>query len=242
MCIVAVAHLVSSRYPLIVAANRDERHERPSSAADWWAGQGSLLAGRDLEAGGSWLGLGGSGRFAAVTNIFEGGGASAARSRGELVTGFLTGSARPSDYADAVAAAGADYGPFNLVIVAGREAKFVSNRNASATLGAGIHCFSNNRPGIAWTKVDLLADAIETATGRDDLHAFLQETLSGPAARGPVERAADSLFVVGDQFGTRCTTVLTVDHAGRAEFVEQRFGPGGVAAGLTERCFETATG
>jgi uncharacterized protein with NRDE domain len=182
-----------------------------------------------------------------VTNILEGATAnasataSAPRSRGELVTGFLTGSAGPSDYAAAVAATGADYGPFNLVIVAGREARFVSNRNASATLGAGIHCYSNNRPGIAWAKVDLLAAAIETATERDDLHAYLLETLSGPAARGPVERAADSLFVVGDTFGTRCTTVLTVDHAGRAVFVEQRFGPGGVSTGRTEHRFELTT-
>jgi uncharacterized protein with NRDE domain len=242
MCIVAVAHLCSSRYPLIVAANRDERHMRPSAAADWWDGPGSLLAGRDLEAGGSWLGVSAAGRFAAVTNIFEGGGARAPRSRGKLVTEFLIGSAKPADYAAAAAATGADYGPFNLVIVADREAQFVCNRNASAILGAGIHVFSNNRPGLAWAKVDALAAAIETAAERDDLLAFLLETLSGPAVRGPLKRAADSLFVVGDEFGTRCATALSIDQAGRVDFVEQRFGPGGVATGLSEHRFEIATG
>jgi uncharacterized protein with NRDE domain len=231
MCIVAVAHLVSSRYPLIVAANRDERHTRSSAPADWWNGPGSLLAGRDLEAGGSWLGVDAAGRFAAVTNIFEGGAAGAPRSRGELVTGFLTGTASPSDYATAVAAAGGDYGPFNLIVVSGVDAHFVSNRNAPAVLVPGVHVFSNNRPGFAWSKVDALAAAIETAVARDDPVDYLLETLSGPPARGTLERAADSLFVVGDVFGTRCSTVLTVDRAGEAAFVEQRFDSGGAAAG-----------
>lgn len=238
MCIVAVAHLASSRYPLIVAANRDERHARPSAAADWWDGPGTLLAGRDLVAGGTWLGVTGSGRFAAVTNIFEGGAAIAERSRGALVTGFLQGSAAPSEFAAALADQGERYGPFNLVLRADEELHFVSNRNASTALGAGVHVFSNNAPGLHWPKADLLADAITGAADRDDLAEFLIATLSGPDARGPLERAAESLFVVGDEFGTRCTTVLTMDAAGSAVFVEQRFGPGGDAAGRSELGFE----
>lgn len=242
MCIVAVAHLTSNRYPLIVAANRDERHNRASTAADWWDGPGSLLAGRDLEAGGSWLGISAAGRFAAVTNILDQrAGVAAARSRGDLVTGFLTGSANTSDYAACIASSGAKYGPFNLVVVADRTAEFVSNRNAAATLDAGIHCFSNNRPGLAWAKVDVLADAIEAAMKIDDLQAYLLDALSGPAARGPIESAADNLFIVGDKFGTRCATVLTVDRAGRADFVEQRFGPDGAALGRADYRFELAT-
>ncbi len=130
MCIVAIGHQASSRYSLVVAANRDERHARPAAAADWWDGPGSLLAGRDLEAGGTWLGVTGSGRFAAVTNIFEGGGADRAdRSRGALVTGFLESSATPSAYADLVEPD--RYGPFNLVLWQSGELHFVSNRNSA---------------------------------------------------------------------------------------------------------------
>lgn len=240
MCIVAIAHLASRRYPLIVAANRDERHARPSAAADWWDGPGSLLAGRDLAAGGTWLGATGTGRFAAVTNIFESGAPAGAKSRGALVTGFLRGSEAPSEYAAALAGASSLYGPFNLVLRSGEALHFVSNRNDSAALGAGVHVFSNNAPGLRWPKTGRLADAIERAAGRDDLHALLIETLSGSEARGPPEQAAESLFVVGDSFGTRCTTVLTVDAAGRARFVEQRFGAGGAATGRSEHVFALA--
>jgi uncharacterized protein with NRDE domain len=238
MCIVAIAHQAFGRYPLIVAANRDERHARPSAPADWWDGPGSALAGRDLTAGGTWLGVTGSGRFAAVTNIFEAGAAAAELSRGTLVTGFLEGSAAPAEYAAALAGEGSLYGPFNLVLRDGDALCFVSNRNSSAALDAGIHVFSNNAPGLQWPKVGLLADAIGRAADRDDLAEFLVETLSGPAARGPLERAADSLFVVGETFGTRCTTVLTIETSGRVNFVEQRFGPGGEATGRSEFAFD----
>jgi len=245
MCIVAIAHQASNRYPLIVAANRDERHARPSAAAQWWrspeapeTGPGSLLAGRDLAAGGTWLGVTGSGRFAAVTNIFEPGAAPAERSRGELVSRFLGSTATASDYAETVAESGARYGPFNLVLRSDDELHFVSNRNASTSLAAGIHVFSNNAPGLQWAKVGVLADAIESASHRDDLQAYLIETLSSPKARGPIDQAAESLFVVGEEFGTRCTTVLTVDGKGHAALVEQRFSAGGETAGRSEFVFD----
>jgi uncharacterized protein with NRDE domain len=237
MCIVAIAHLASSRYPLIVAANRDERHARPSAPADWWGGPGSLLAGRDLTAGGTWLGVTGAGRFAAVTNIFEAGIRPAEHSRGSLVTGFLLGSATPSEYAETIAPAGEAYGPFNLLVRAGAELHFLSNRNSAAALSPGIHVFSNNAPGREWAKVGMLAAAIENAVARKDLQAHLIETLSGPRARGPLESAADSMFVVGEDFGTRCTTVLTVDDTGHATFVEQRFAAGGAPAGRSDFAF-----
>jgi len=240
MCIVAIAHQVSTRYPLIVAANRDERHARASTEAHWWAGPGLLLAGQDLEAGGTWLGVTKSGRFAAVTNIFEADAAPGERSRGELVTAFLRGSVNACDHAAAVADEGSRFGPFNLVFSDGDELAFVSNRNAAETLRAGIHVFSNNVPGLQWTKVGLLAEVIEGSADRDDLHEYLMEKLSGPAARGPLERAPDSLFVVGERFGTRCTTVLTVDAAGHARFIEQRFAASGADAGRSAFNFDIA--
>ena len=234
MCIVAIAHLASSRYPLIVAANRDERYLRETAPADWWHGPESLLAGRDLEAGGTWLGVTGSGRFAAVTNIFVGLREAGARSRGALVTAFLEGSATPAQYAAEVERHATEYGPFNLLLRDGNALEFVSNRHPMESLGPGIHVFSNNAPGFEWNKVAVLGGKFRSAVEREDIVEYLIETLSGPAARGPLEHAADSMFVVSDDFGTRCTTVLTVDAEGQVRFVEQRFEPGGIAGGRSE--------
>lgn len=238
MCIVAVADRASARYPFIVAANRDERHARPSAAADWWHGEGSLLAGRDLEAGGTWLGVTGTGRFAAVTNIFEGRAEVASLSRGALVTGFLESTMTPSDYAAAVEQDGARYGPFNLILRSDDGLHFASNRNSSVALDPGVHVFSNNAPGLKWAKTDLLAGAIRRAADHDEPERYLIETLSGADARGPLGRAAESLFVVGNDFGTRCTTVLIIEDTARARFVEQRFGPDGDSTGKSEFLFE----
>lgn len=234
MCIVAIAHLHAARYPLIVAANRDERHARATRPAEWWNGPGSVLAGRDLLAGGSWLGVSGSGRFAAVTNIFEPDRQPAARSRGALVTGFLESTEPPAAWAAACASDGASYGPFNLVVRDGAELNFVSNRSPARELPAGLHVFSNNAPGIAWPKVERLAQALETAGERDDLPEFLIDFLSGPAARGPLEQAAEYPFIVGEHFGTRCTTIVTIDRHDRLRFVEQSFAADGSNAGRRE--------
>lgn len=238
MCIVAIAHQASRRYPLIVAANRDERHTRPTAAADWWEGDSPLLAGRDLEAGGTWLGVTRSGRFAAVTNIFEGTRTPGELSRGALVTGFLEGAETPLDYAERVEAEGMRYGPFNLVLRDGDSLEFVSNRHPMESLGAGVHVFSNNAPGLEWTKVGILGNQVRHALDHENVGDHLIDLLSGPEARGSLADAADSMFIVGDEFGTRCTTVLTIDADGDAYFVEQSFGPTGVMAGRCEYQFD----
>ena len=237
MCIVAVAHRVSERYPLIVAANRDERHSRPTESAHWWGDPGSLLAGRDLEAGGTWLGITRAGRFAAVTNIFEAGAVRAARSRGDLVTRFLEGSECAAGYAAAVEASGSLYGPFNLVLFDGARLHFASNRFESSGLQAGTHVFSNSAPGLLWPKVGSLAGAIQSALDSDDLAEQLIELLSKPEVRGPLERAPESLFVVGNAFGTRCSTALTIDAHGRVVFIEQGFDAAGRPTGRSEQAF-----
>jgi uncharacterized protein with NRDE domain len=238
MCIVAISHLSSKRYPLIVAANRDERHARASAPATWWQGPGSMLAGQDLVAGGTWIGLTATGRFAAVTNIFEPGAAATERSRGELVTRFLGSATTPSEYSAALVDEIDRYGPFNLLLREGDALQFVSNRHPPATLESGVHVFSNNAPGVEWSKVGALARVLDAAAVEHDIHQFLIERLGGPDARGPLERASESVFVLGDTFGTRCTTVLTIDVEGRARFVEQRYTPDGAIDGREEFEFD----
>lgn len=238
MCIVAVAHFASRRFPLIVAANRDERYARPSAAAGWWDDDGRILGGRDLVAGGSWLGMSLSGRFAAVTNIHEGAPPGAERSRGRLVSQFLRADVTPAHFASGVKPDEFRYGPFNLIVRSGEQMHLVSNRRRHAVLVPGIHVFTSAGPGAGSARAGRLERAVEAAAAREDVSRFLLEALAGPEARQPGEQALESVFVVGEEFGTRSATVLTIDANGRAEFVEQRFEPRGVPAGCSRFSFE----
>jgi len=237
VCIVAVAHLCSSRFPLIVAANRDEQHARPTAPAAWWNDDPAILAGRDLIAGGTWLGVTRTGRFAAVTNIFAPGTPPAGRSRGELVTSFLASRSSPADFAREITTDGESYGPFKVLVRNERSLWFASNRESMRSLDAGVHVYSNNAPPSRWSKVDDLTRTMLDAAVFDDPTPFLLDALSGSGARGPLERAAESPFVVGERFGTRCTTVLTIDAAGQAHFVEQSFDARGLSTNRAEFAF-----
>lgn len=240
MCIVAIAHLASSRFPLIVAANRDELYARPSAAADWWDDSEAILGGRDLQAGGTWLGIGRSGRFAAVTNIHEPAAAASGQnaSRGRLTTEFLRGQAHPAKYVSALEARAAHYGPYRLIVRDGASMSFASNRMPSASLDPGCHVFTSSPPGASSARADRMAGVIQAALERRNIEEFLLDALTGPDARGAAEREMDAVFVVGQTFGTRCATVLTIDSKGRASFLEQRFTAGGVPAGQSRFAFE----
>jgi len=152
MCIVVVAFGASERYPLMIAANRDERHARPAAPADWWQDRPDVLAGRDLVAGGTWLGLGRTGRVAAVTNIFEPARTAAPASRGRLVSEFLAGTEAPADYARGIGREMDRYGPFNLLLYAplgaGRESAGAGDR-ASADVSVGARDEPRVRSGAA---------------------------------------------------------------------------------------------
>ena len=242
MCIVAVAHGVSRHYRLLLAANRDERHARASRAAGWWVDAPGVLGGRDLVAGGSWLGVAESGRVAAVTNVFESTRATAPRSRGDLVTGFLTGAGSLPDYVAGISERAGEYGPFNLLLYEAGELFLVSNRNSSMRLPAGVHAYSNNPPGEVWPKVaavgDRLAGHLEDPDPTEALLAMLSSERS-PATNGDVP---GSIFVVGQQFGTRCSTVLLIDHDGHAKFAERQFDAAGRSTGVVAFEFALASG
>ena len=148
MCLIVLAWRQHREYPLLLAANRDEFHRRPAAPADFWPQQPALLAGRDLEAGGTWLGISRSGRFAAVTNIRDPDAqGSAPRSRGELTRDFLAGAAPPAAYLDAVAARRGDYLGFNLLLGDSEALWYLHGGGASwaapRRLAPGIHGLSN---------------------------------------------------------------------------------------------------
>src|SRR5262245_16370351 len=127
MCLIVVALGAAPRYPLIVAANRDELHARPTGAAAWWEKSPHGLGGRDLEAGGTWLAVSRGGRFAAVTNVRESPRPVGLRSRGSLVANFAAGGTSAADHAARAVREGSAFGPFNLLVYDGGELWFASN-------------------------------------------------------------------------------------------------------------------
>lgn len=224
MCLIAVAHGVDDRHALVVAANRDERHARPSSGAEWWADAPEVLGGRDLSAGGTWLAVSRTGRFAAVTNVHEPGAPAAARSRGLLVTDYLDASASTEAYSRSLQQRGADYGPFNLLLFDGTALHYVSNRANPAVFSAGIHGLGNGPLGTDWPKVRRAAQGLAAALDADDpvepLFELLAERECDPADD---RRYTHDLFVAGSEFGTRSSTVVLIGRDGRVALVERRF-------------------
>jgi uncharacterized protein with NRDE domain len=217
----------------VVAANRDERHARPAAPARWWQDPESVLAGRDLVAGGTWLGITRTGRVAALTNIHESPPrAAAARSRGELVATFLQGRAPADEFGAELRPVLEQYGAFNLLLYDGERLRYVSNRAPPRALRNGIHIFSNADPSVDWPKTRRaragLEEWLSEPTDASALLELLDERAPRHAAR---EYFQESLFVEGSEYGTRCSTVLTIAQTGAVVFVERRFDGAGRATG-----------
>jgi uncharacterized protein with NRDE domain len=231
MCLVALGLGVSNEYALVLAANRDERHARPTAPARWWP-EPSILGGRDLSAGGTWLGVARTGRVAALTNIHEHGPRTAPRSRGELVAAFLQGSAPADEFSAELGPVLDRYGPFNLLLYDGERLRYVSNRAPPRALADGIHVLSNGEPTVDWPKIRRARTGIgEWLSGpgkADELLELLGERAPSNAAP---EYFRETLFVEGREYGTRSSTVLTITHSGAVVFIERRFDANGRAAG-----------
>lgn len=236
MCLITLAWQAHPDYPLILAANRDEFYQRAAAPARFWEESPGLLAGRDLTAGGTWLGVTRQGRIAALTNYREPGAVRGERSRGLLVSAFLQGDSEPMAYARAVAADGGHYGGFNLLVGTPNEMVVVSNRGmAPRHLGAGVHGLSNHLLDTPWPKVEKARAALRArlADPADDaLLALLtdhevapDEQLPDTGVGLPMERLLSPLFIRSPQYGTRVSTVLKVGRQ-RIHFTEQTFNEG----------------
>jgi uncharacterized protein with NRDE domain len=232
MCLIAIALGASQRHPLLLAANRDERHARPTSAAAWWPELPGVLAGRDLEAGGTWLGVDRRGRVAAVTNIREPHLRPTRGSRGTLVTAYLAGE-EPAELYAARAADARQLGPFNLLLAERGRLHYSSNRASPALLGPGLHAFSNAGPGADWPKVASVRAGTERLLAHGAPLEPLFELLGERSGAGP---QADH-FIVGPHYGTRCSTVVLCDASGRVTFAERSFDADGKLVGETRETF-----
>lgn len=214
MCLIALAHLASSRHPFVLAANRDEEYARPSLAADFWTDAPEVFGGRDAVAGGSWLAVTRGGRFAAVTNLR--GAVARSRSRGELVRGFVTSDAEPLAYARSIEAD--QYAGFHLLVgEIGRSVVYVESGGGITLLEPGIYAFSNAPAGEQWPKEQFAIDAMQRALSGESIADDLLSFLTTRRNTGAVESEA---FIVSERYGTRASTVIVANEGGFS-FVEQ---------------------
>ena len=236
------------RYRLILAGNRDEFHDRAAAPLNWWQDDPRILAGRDLKAGGTWLGVARSGRFGVVTNYrdlqapVEG-----APSRGNLVPRFLTGATSPKEFLDDLRGAALRYSGFNLLVGGSRALYYFSNRGPKrpTALAPGVYGLSNHLLNTPWPKLartrerfeELLTERRSRArrvvrdSGRSRTGARRQLALDGTAADW--ERVVSSPFIVNERYGTRCSSVLLVERNGRTMLHERRFDAAGVQSGTS---------
>jgi uncharacterized protein with NRDE domain len=261
MCLVLLVWRVHPLYPCLIAANRDEFHARPTVRAEWWQDHPQILAGRDLEAGGTWLGLTRTGRFAALTNFrdperlrAEAPGAAtpdvAAPSRGGLVTSMLESGASVADGLAYLRDVGANYKGFNLIFSDGeRLGIHESARGSGRELGPGIYGLSNHMLDTPWPKVLNAKSRLEAAllqmTDTAPLLALLRDDRPAPDEQLPRtgmplewERLLSSAFVRAPDYGTRCSTIIRIDTHGRAYFDEWSWNSEGADIGRVSLQFE----
>ena len=252
MCLILAALDAHPDYALVVAANRDEFYDRPTTRADFWADHPGILGGRDLRAGGTWLAVDRSGRFAAVTNYRQGEREPAApRSRGLLVSDYLSSEIDATAYAARVEREGAEYNGFNLLAGDARELHWLSNREGRPRrLGPGIYGLSNHLLDTPWPKVTAGKTALQALLGGHSgdlvsgLFALLSDSTRVPDDALPRtgiglawERLLSSAFIATAEYGTRSSTVVLMGRDGMVTFVERSFGPNGASAGEVRHAF-----
>lgn len=240
MCVIFIAFEYKSEYPLIVLANRDEFYSRPTAPAARWKDAAQIYAGRDLVAGGTWLGVTDEGRFAAVTNFREPSAAAGEISRGDLVAGFLRSNDDPVEYLEKIKSDAEKYAGFNLFVgrmsKTRRELFYFSNReNLIRDIRPGIYGLSNHLLDTPWPKVangtrrfNELVDEDGTSTDkffellRDETLAA-EELLPNTGVGPERERILSPIFIRTDNYGTRSSTVAIFDDEGNWKFDEKVF-------------------
>ena len=265
MCLIGLAWKAHPDFPMIVAANRDEYHARATSPSHWWQDAPRLLAGRDLQSGGTWMGITREGRFAALTNYRDAAAPSpAAPSRGALVADFLTGATQPAQHLADVAAGATRYNGFNLLAGTRDQLWYIGNRGAAPrALAPGVYGLSNALLDTPWPKVIGLRLALGEALGGIDAEDPLQSRVSGlprnlfqalfqaladtrmspdtalPRTGVPLERerVLSPAMIVAPVYGTRASTVMCVARDGTVNWEERGMTPEGKVAHTVRESF-----
>ncbi|MCC2595649.1 NRDE family protein [Pusillimonas sp. MFBS29] len=249
MCIAYLAIAAHPDWPLFIAANRDEYHDRPCLPAAPWAQHPDIIAGLDCQASGSWLGVTRQGRFALITNYRDPAHVmNNAPTRGKLVSRYLTGQEPPHSYADKVHAQAAAYNGFNLIVGDRNAAFYTANREESTgprQLSPGRYVLSNHLLDTAWPKAERLRQALDAfplenlERSLTPVFEMLKDGTPAPDDHLPStglslerERLLSSPFIVSPEYGTRCSTVIALHASGRGLLSEISYDASGAA---TER-------
>jgi uncharacterized protein with NRDE domain len=255
MCLLVLAWQVHPRYRLIVAANRDEFHERPTAAMDRWAPPDEdIIAGRDLRAGGTWLAMDRARRFGVITNFRDMQRPSPdAPSRGGLIPGYLRNPADAGEYFRQLEPTAREYSGFNLLLMDRKSLWYASNRAEQFTkaLSPGIYGLSNQFLDTPWPKLQRVRRRFDPLVmqggeiSREELltiladrtQAGVNEELPKTGLTPEWEQLLSSPFIRNEDYGTRCSTLVLLEHSGAVSLLERRFDPSGTAISDTEFTF-----
>jgi uncharacterized protein with NRDE domain len=238
MCLIIFAWKVIPGMPLIAAANRDEFYNRPASAAGWWEDHPDIYAGRDLQAGGTWLGVTRHGRFAALTNVRAPTEKRPdAPTRGKLVSDYLAGTFTPEQYVEHIRADAGQYNGFNLVVGDRETLLWYSNKGDEdprngKPLGYGVYGLSNALLDTPWPKLTRakaqFASLLCQGAPEETFFELLSDSTRANDCRLPNtgvsqewERILSSIFICSPEYGTRASTVVRVPIVGEPVLSEQ---------------------
>jgi len=254
MCLLVLAWRTHPRYRLVVAANRDEFHQRPAAALAPWTDRGDIIGGRDLQANGAWLAVDTRQRFGIVTNFREFGRRKrSAPSRGGLIPAFLSQDGAPGECLQALETDAPGYAGFNLLLADRDSLWYASNRadQFARELPPGIYGLSNEFLDTPWPKLVRVrarftallaahgaADAVALTAGLFDMLGDRETAESASLPVGDLSpewaRKLSAPFVLDATYGTRCSTILTISNDDALLIAERRFDADGISLGQTE--------
>lgn len=253
MCLILLAYRQHRDYPLILIANRDEYYARPTRDAHWWD-ETPVFAGRDLEAGGTWLGINRRGRLAAVTNVREPGGMKPGKkSRGALTQSFLSGGATPEAFLQELTPDDRDYAGFNLLLGDAEGFWFYSNRDHGIrSIDPGVYGISNGTFDEPWPKLSSGKQELAAMLDGEIIAADLMEILTDHQVAEDhelpqtgvsldIERMLSSRFIRSPEYGTRACSVVTIGANKQISFSEQNYLDAGHSGNLIQESFEITT-
>lgn len=237
MCLILFSHNQHPNYKLIVAANRDEFYARPTKPAEFWEEDENILAGKDLEAGGTWMGMTKTGRISMLTNFRDLSNIKAdAPTRGHLVSNFLKSEESSEKYMNAIAEKGELYNGFNLISGNIDTLHYYGNyQNGVHKIESGVHGLSNALLDSPWPKVikgkEKLADIIKSSTLTvDQLFDSLYDDLKAKDKELPdtgvgydMEKMLSPMFIKSEKYGSRCSTAILVDKNNNVQFAERTY-------------------
>ncbi|WP_340104993.1 NRDE family protein [Rhodohalobacter sp. 8-1] len=237
MCLIVFSYNHHKKYPVILAGNRDEFYGRDARQAHFWDTSPPLLAGKDLRAGGTWLGVNQNGEFGAITNFRDlDNPINGERSRGEIIPEFLTQPGPPKKKLSRIQKNSSAYSGFNLLAGNANQIFYLNNVNRQfQSVKPGIHGISNAFLDTPWPKVEkaksLFKKVVQSEKiNPEEIFQLLQDSESFPLEKLPntglspeMEKAVSPIFIETDDYGTRCSSLLTIDNDGQVQFTERTF-------------------